>query len=147
MPEQSRKEELDQLRLERERLELEQLRHEVAELQSKRERKAMAHSQVEHDLKDFEDNQRRRQENCNHRKGGKNLEGVQGRGTDPMYAVIQHQLPFGDWIVICQRCQKIWKKGDADYKEAINFQTDNSPSGPTLFLITKTAPEEKVANA
>lgn len=134
------------LQAEREELELEVLRDQVAKLHAQKEQKKMSHAQVETALQDFQVQQERGFAECNHRKGGKNLEGARGRGTDDKYAVIRHQLPFGQWMVLCTRCHKVWlppdiaermgRKPDPDgYKEALEWNTDNEPSGSSLFIV------------
>lgn len=50
------------------------------------------------------------QQRCNHRKGGNGQEGIaKGKGDDPQYAVLKHQMMNGDIWVRCLRCAKTWK--------------------------------------
>lgn len=125
--------ELAKLRLEKERLELEQLREQVAKMKDERARKVQSHEQIERDLTDFANRQKQAQEYCNHRKGGRGIEGLQGRGSDANYAIVHHRLPFGDIAVMCLRCQKIWRQGDPGYKDALQFPTDNEMSEAAQF--------------
>lgn len=90
-------------------------------------------------------NQKRREDNCNHRKGGyANLEtGNISLGSDAgQFAVIKHVFAWGDMWVRCLRCHKWWKPPvrarfaheedyiDAliEYKEACHFPTCNTTS-------------------
>lgn len=95
---------------------------------------------------------------CNHKKGGKGLEGFRGRGDGKAggYAVIQHMFPNGDIGVFCQRCPKIWlppvfpnreeltkeefelankayDKDHAAWRWALALPTDNEMSTSGLF--------------
>jgi len=85
--------------------------------------------------------------NCNHRKGGIGAESVmRGQGTDAMFAVAKHKLPNGRYFVLCMRCGHEWHPGfpllgqkeTPGYQEAINYPTDNSPSGSSTFLFERT---------
>lgn len=145
--------EVEQLSLEERKAELEfkqlqikLMKHQLAEIESKEKQKQLSHEQVESGLKDFQAQQERGFAECNHRKGGKNLEGARGRGTDDKYAIIRHQLPFGQWMVLCTRCHKVWlppeiaermgQKPDSEaYKAAMEWNTDNEPSGSSLFIV------------
>jgi|SRR5208337_613687 len=95
--------------------------------------------------------------NCNHKKGGKGLEGFRGQGQDQHYAVIKHMFPNSDIGVFCLRCPKIWlppvlpKRNDfateseyklamqayekdvAEYRWAVMLPTDNEMSTSGLF--------------
>ena len=107
--------------------------------------------------------QRMRAQMCPHRKGGKNIEGLDN-GNSPDFAVIKHTLSHGGVIIVCQRCQNIWEapvppkvagmdKKSAEYKtlvaaykaelveyqRALNFPTNNEPSGTRLFAVERTA--------
>lgn len=88
------------------------------------------------------------QNRCNHKKGGNGAQGVVGgQGDDSQYAVLKHTFANGDVWVACLRCHKKWKpplkkdyKTEADfeaakqvYREALNFQTRNSPSKGVIF--------------
>lgn len=134
--------------LEKEELELELLRENVKKLREKQAAQRMSHKQVEDALADFRIQQERGFAGCNHRKGGKNLEGARGRGADDKYAIIRHQLPIGDLAIICTKCRKVWlppelaeRMGLAPdpegYKEALNFTTDNEDSGSSLFVAVR----------
>jgi len=82
------------------------------------------------------------------RKGGIGAEAVtHGQGTDSMYCVIKHKMPHGRYQIFCQRCGKEWKPGfpllgeieTPGYREALNYPTDNSPSGSSTFIFERTA--------
>ena len=108
----------------------------------------MSHEQVESALTDFREQQERGFSACNHKKGGKNLEGARGRGLDDKYAIIRHQLPIGDLAVICTKCRKIWlpaelagrmgmEPDEKGYREARSWPTDNEDSGSSLFVVVR----------
>lgn len=136
MAEKSIKEQIDEIRLEKEQLELISLRAQVAQIQAKIEKQRVTHAQVESSLRDFEHQQKARQNGCSHRKGGMDYDGLIRGGNDPMFCVIKHQMPDNEIIVLCTRCQKIWRKKDPDYKEGISLNTDNTLSGSCQFSIT-----------
>lgn len=90
------------------------------------------------------------QQHCNHRKGGSGANAVLfGEGTSPNYCVIKHKLPNGKFFVLCQRCGKEWFAADKfanggrgtpetpGYAEALNYPTDNNPSGSSTFLFER----------
>jgi hypothetical protein len=89
------------------------------------------------------------QDRCNHRKGGIGHQMVmQGQGTDAMFAVFKHRKPNGTWMVLCARCGKEWHQpflvqgyvveaGTEGWQEALNYPTDNSPSGSAIFSYQK----------
>lgn len=126
------KEELEALRLEKEKLELEALREQVEKSRREKEAKRLASEQQERAIKESQRQEELRQKICNHRKGGMGLEGMVA-GNDTNYAVIKHQLPTGEFVVLCTRCCKLWNKKDSDFQAALAFPTDNQPSGSTLF--------------
>lgn len=92
------------------------------------------------------------QDGCPHKKGGKDMAGLHF-GSSPNYAVIKHTLPMGEVLVLCQRCMKEWRRPIASefdskrdyqvelkvYREALNFPTDNVPSGTHMFQLTRDA--------
>ena len=93
-------------------------------------------------------NEAMQQNRCNHHKGGNGAGGVVGgKGDSPDYAVLMHTFANGDTWVRCLRCGKTWKppvKSDhktqesynaalAIYKQAVNFQTKNTPSKGVIF--------------
>lgn len=88
------------------------------------------------------------QARCTHRKGGNGLAGfVGGQGQDSNYAILTHTFANGDIEVWCMRCKKKWKKpiqahhdspesynaAVEEYRRALNFPTDNSPSTSVPF--------------
>jgi hypothetical protein len=147
MPNQQMKEELEQLQLEEAR--------EVARLrETRRLNKDSRRRAVEISLRRDRENQERIQAACWHRKGGKGVAQVY-QGNDANYAVIVHTLSHGVTIVVCMRCGRTWRPPEklpkkatveqrakyasdlAEYRRALNFPTDNEPSGATLFDIEK----------
>lgn len=85
------------------------------------------------------------QSKCRHLKGGcievggkvypdGLLFGTAGKN----YSIITHRLPNGDWMCICQRCQKEWHLGDPDYEWALKAPTSNRPSSGVVFGTTLT---------
>jgi hypothetical protein len=91
------------------------------------------------------------QDNCTHLKGGILINYAFSNGTDEQYAVCKHQLPLGDYIVKCLRCGKKWiqpKREDfkaqfafeaayIQYREAVDFPTDNKTSTSIQFQVFK----------
>lgn len=104
------------------------------------------------ELKKTEHDQKRHQDGCSHRKGGRSVEALQRGGNSADFAVIRHRLPIGEVWQRCQRCGKTWRpphKQDYDmtavsgqqafeeanrvYKEALSWPTDNIMSEGILF--------------
>ncbi len=135
--------EIRDLLREKHRLENELLRYQVNQMKTSIQSSQAHHDQVERDLADAQRQIAIRQYNCSHRKGGKGMAGVQGGGQDPQFSVFKHQLPNGDWMVLCSRCQKEWNRplaGDPkyvelldQYKKALALPTDNVASGGSQF--------------
>lgn len=143
--------EREKLDLEREELELEKLRADVDKLRGERMQRMMQRERMAQTLKDNETQEALRRASCKHRKGGKNKAGFLN-GNDSNYSVIHHTYPEGRLVVMCTRCQSEWEKPPielrktdpktyrekmAAYQEALNWPTDNEPSGTQLFLITR----------
>jgi RNA polymerase-binding transcription factor DksA len=147
MPEPKQMTEMEKLLLEEQQLRVETLRDQVELARSRkahqvRDRKAQAETEEFNRRKAAAD-----QAVCAHTK----------------YAVIKHTEPWGETYVMCQRCGKEVRdpyhmlrktapekvaearKKDpkgydrvmAEYKEWINFPTDNSPSGAAMFGIQR----------
>ena len=142
-------EELESLRLEREKLELEDLRFRVREQQNRKEQRAMERRQLAATFAENEREQRQRQESCQHRKGGKDESGFLN-GNDSNFSIIKHTYPDGQMEVMCTRCEKTYRKPSAalmktdpkaakamlaEFRMVWNWPTDNMPSGSQLFLI------------
>ena len=154
--------ELEALELEERRLRLELMRDQVAAIQAKKDEAA----RTRRDQAATEAFNRRKQQieqdNCPHKKGGRGIEGIfAGNSSD--YSVIKQTEPWGETYVKCQRCGKEWrdpffmmrkvepskvaeaKKKDPRgyelimkaYREALDFPTDNSPSGGAIFGIQR----------
>ena len=141
-----------------ENLQLEETRERVHQIRSKRSSRIRRMESRERSLDDQRRREKFMQDNCLHKKGGKGVEG-RFKGNDANYAVVKHTLSHGPTIVICQRCFKIWeapntalntKKASVEerkeykrlyeeYTTALNYPTDNEPSGTQLFVITRDA--------
>ena len=134
-----------------EQLQLEEARESAEERKQKRLRREQRLKALELTIKRDAANQARIQAACQHRKGGKGTAQMYA-GNDANFAVITHHLSSGSGtIVVCQRCGKIWKAPDAlakkataeerlkyreayaEFRRALNFPTDNEPSGTVLF--------------
>lgn len=151
-----------QLKDELETLQLEEARALARDREAKRRHKESRRVAVEAALKRDRENQARLQAGCWHRKGGKGTSQLY-MGNDINYAVVTHTLSHGETIVVCQRCAYVWrppkklaKKATAEeralhaqqlaeYRRALNFPTDNTPSGTVLFQIERA--EEEAAYA
>lgn len=144
MAEKTIKEQLDEARLEKEQLELIMLRDQVAAIKAKVDKQRVSHAQVESSIADFAHQQKMRQDGCSHRKGGMDYDGLVRGGNDPMYCVIKHQMPDNEIIVLCTRCQRLWRKKDKDYQEGIRLNTDNTLSGSCQFSFTPYGPSSHI---
>ena len=132
------------LRLKKEALELEDLEMRVENERSRRDFLKMSRQKQQETLAKAARDKEISQGRCKHKKGGKNLQGIE-KGTDSDYSVIVHTYPWGETVVMCTRCHKEWrhpKKGEKnyeqkleEYKRALEFQTDNEPSGNRIFVI------------
>jgi len=145
-----------------EMLQLEEARDAAAQRkQAKVERENRAKA-IQASLKRDNANQERIQSVCQHRKGGKGTAQMY-MGNDTNFAVVTHTCSHGPTIVVCQRCLKVWRPPEdlprrataeqrakyrvdlAEYRRALNFPTDNEPSGTVLFQFTPIEPEEAAA--
>lgn len=149
------------LRLEMTQLELEDLRMRVENEKTRREQIAMAHKRQQQSLEDSNARIQAAREACNHRKGGKNLEGI-GKGHDSYFSISKITYPWGETTVMCLRCTKEWRKPPEslkktdpaaykkqmdEYKWAMELPTDNEPTGSQIFLIVDNrSPEQKRAS-
>ncbi|HEX3682208.1 MAG TPA: hypothetical protein VHU83_06665 [Bryobacteraceae bacterium] len=129
--------ERERLELEREHLELEELRERVNVLKSRKAIQQQAHAQVERDLRDFDAQQKARQRTCTHMKGGLDVQGVKGNGTDSAnYSIIKHRMPHGKIMLLCTRCQLMKMPGDPGYDEMFRLPTKNTMSESAQFTFT-----------
>ena len=139
----------DRMVLDREmaELDLEIKREQVAQIKAKRSAKLEEARSKNIAILQFLAQREAVYKNCNHRKGGIGAESVmRGQGTDAMFAVAKHKLPNGRYFVLCMRCGHEWHPGfpllgqkeTPGYQEALNYPTDNSPSGSSTFLFERT---------
>lgn len=99
-------------------------------------------------LKQTNDNEKKTQKRCNHRKGGNGAEAVViGKGHDSNYALLIHGMSNGDTWIRCLRCGKTWKpvkrewfatdlefmEADGEYKRALEYNTNNTGSSSYQF--------------
>jgi acyl transferase domain-containing protein len=139
------------LTTEREELELENLRFTVEQQRSIRLQRTMQRERMALILRQNEDIEAQRRAQCKHRKGGKNKAGFLN-GNDGYYSVITNTYPDGRLVVMCSRCQSEWEKPAKElrktdpklyrelleeFQQAVNWPTDNEPSGSQLFLVTR----------
>ncbi len=90
----------------------------------------------------------RKQNQCNHRKGGNGMEGyTNGQGASLQYAVVKHRFLNGDTWIRCQRCAKTWKPPAKSqhtsqesydlawqaYRNALEYPTQNITSSSYEF--------------
>lgn len=144
----------DQIKEELEMLQLEELRASALQRKQGAEgRKSRAQS-IEMAIKRDRESQQRIQAACYHKKGGKGVTQL-FMGNDQNYAVVTHTLSHGPTIVICQRCNKVWRPPEplpkkasaeqkqryredlAEYRRALALPTDNEASGQVLFEVIK----------
>lgn len=149
------KQQIEELELEERQLRLEDLRYRVQNERNRRELVLRNHKSQQDTIAKINRDIIAKQSVCKHKKGGKNLAGiVNGNSSD--YSVWKHTYPWGAVEVICSRCGKTWnkpalalRKSDAKayrvqmeaYNEAINWPTDNEPSGSVLFTFTYDQPQ------
>lgn len=127
---------------------LQDVQERLAEREMARETKRMRHYTNGRTLMQSNAADKQRQEMCNHHKGGQGLNAmIGGQGDDSQYCVAKHMFCNGDTWVWCLRCHKTWKPAmredfltedgyngaQREYKEALNFQTRNSPSSSYVF--------------
>jgi hypothetical protein len=103
-----------------------------------------------------------RQRQCSHRKGGTSVRGqsmplpYEGGDADT-YALIKHQLPGGEWWILCQRCGAEWFPEDKftgrpatviggfSWKDAMLARTDNAMSKSAVFVFEDNRSAEQKA--
>lgn len=150
--------ELQALRLERERLELEVLRDSVAAQNARRRQLIDAIRRQADTIRKNELRRKQQQSACAHKKGGRGREGILA-GNAPEFAIILQTEPWGETYIMCQRCQREWRKPLAvlqmvnpeefkrivrmnrkgykaeleEYNLALRMTTDNTASGSVLF--------------
>jgi hypothetical protein len=149
--------ELSSLELEEKRLDLEIKRETVASIRAKRASQLGEARAKSLATRQFLAQRAAQQANCNHRKGGIGHEAVmRGQGTDAMYSVWKHKQPNGTWFVLCSRCGKEWHQefrvqgrlieaGTPGFLDAINYPSDNSPSGSAVFNYQQDYAEQGVS--
>lgn len=142
-------------------LQLQEARAQAEQRKMVRDQRASRMQAIERSLKRDRENQERIQAGCKHLKGGKGSQNIYNGNDNSTYAVVTHTLAHGPTIVVCQRCGKIWepparltKKATpeqrakyredlTEYRRALNFPTDNEPSGTVLFAFL--SPDEDAA--
>lgn len=126
--------EYEAISLEMAQLELEEKRFRVADMKQKKAVSESKTKRTEQELQSTIANEKRKQANCNHRKGGFNVEGlISGQGEDSKYAVNKNTYPDKRTVVMCTRCFREWYPGDVGYEEAYRWPTDNQPSASVTF--------------
>lgn len=115
------------------KLQAEMLTHQLAEIAAKKAYQKFTHEQVETALTSNNLAKKQREANCNHLKGGIDMQGLNGQGNGQFHAVIKHRMSNGDIHIMCQRCIKHWTPASPDYKTALNYVTDNSMSEGVQF--------------
>ncbi len=162
-PETSLDREARELDLELKRLTVEDLRVRLASDAAMREDRRRIAEQRERSAESERRTQRQRQTVCPHRKGGKDLEGLE-RGNDANASVLKHTYPTGAVHVLCTRCLKDWgpaccgkpkkvrgtdrcqtcgkayREQTPGYREALAMATDNEPSGAGVFQFSSAPP-------
>lgn len=151
-----------QLKDELETLQLEEARAVARDREARRRHKESRRKAVEASLVRDRQNQERLQAGCWHKKGGKGTAQMY-MGNDANYAVVVNTLSHGTTIVVCQRCGYVWRPPEKldkkatveeralynkqleEYRRALNFPTDNEPSGTVLFQIERAEAEAAYA--
>lgn len=151
--------ELQELDMEMKRLQLIHLRHTVENETQRRASAERVSRQHELTLRQHREGEAQRQALCPHKKGGKNMEGL-NNGNAQEYAIFIHTYATGEVVPMCTRCMKEWRKPAPElrvsnpkafvkqmreYIEALKFPTDNEPSGTQLFMVTPYDPSAAAA--
>lgn len=140
------------VRASKEEADLQDIKERLADRDNKRTMKAEGFRSRGRELRKTEIDQKRHQDNCSHRKGGRGLDAIQKGGNASDYAVIRHLLPTNEWWQRCQRCGKTWRPPHVEdfktetpegreafesakrvYAEALAWPTDNIPSTGITF--------------
>ena len=140
-------------------------RHQTAQFKMKQAEQKDKFWSRGRELRNTEASQKKHQEGCSHRKGGRGIEALQRGGTDASdHSLIKHLLPWNEWYIRCQRCGRTWKPTHAedydlttpegkaafeqakiDYKWAMDAPTNNSSSSGITFRHTS-EDDNKTAN-
>lgn len=114
------------------RLQIETMKLQLEEAAGKKAAKVARQKANESELAAGRAIEKRKQQLCNHRSGGKNREGLD-HGTDNFYAVnTQTDIDGSPWVLCC-RCQAEWHKGDPGWQEALAWPTRNEPATSYTF--------------
>ena len=128
-------------------------RHQTAQFKMKQAEQKDKFWSRGRELKNTAASQKKHQDGCSHRKGGRGIEALQKGGTDASdHSLIKHLLPWNEWYIRCQRCGKTWKPPHAedydlktpegkesfeqakvDYKWATDAPTGNTASTGITF--------------
>ena len=138
--------------LDQKKIQVKVLQHQNAKFQMTEQEQKDKFTSRGRELRKTDHDQKKHQDQCSHRKGGRGLEGLQKGGSAADYAVIRHTLPTNEMWQRCQRCGKTWRpphvqdfdiKTDAGkaafeeakkvYKDALSWPTDNIPSSGITF--------------
>ena len=128
-------------------------RHQTAQFKMKQAENKDKFLSRGRELENTKRSQKKHQDNCSHRKGGRGIEALQKGGTDASdHSLIKHLLPHNEWFVRCQRCGKTWRpphaedfdlktadgkaafeQAKSEYKWAMEAPTNNIPSTGITF--------------
>lgn len=151
--------ELAALRLAKERLELEVLTETVEKMRSQKEQVVAAIRRMQEQVKKNDQRLKAVQDTCKHQKGGTKGKLSILSGNADQTSTIQQTEPWGETYVMCQRCRKEWRepfywlrradpqafkkivamdrgaynRAMKEYRAALDFDTDNSPSGNRMW--------------
>lgn len=151
--------ELNALRLAKERMELEVLTETVEKMRSQKEQVIAAIRRMQDEVRKTNARTKAMQDACKHKKGGSKGKATILSGNSDQRSIIIHTEPWGETYVMCQRCRKEWREplfwlrrvdiaafkkivaidrkaytqAMEEYKLALQFDTDNSPSGNRMW--------------
>ena len=131
-------------------------RHQTAQFKMKQAEQKDKFWSRGRELKNTEASQKKHQDGCSHRKGGRSIEALQKGGTDASdHCILHHLLPNNEWWLRCMRCGRTWRpvhsedynltvpaereafeQAKAAYKWALEAPTNNSPSSGITFSHT-----------
>jgi hypothetical protein len=116
--------------------------------------RSMRQKEIAESIQAYNEEQKRIQASCRHRKGGKGVEQLY-MGSDSNYAIIKHTFASGKRCVVCMRCRKYveepaplaaratkaereeWMQKRTEFEQWWNLPTDNEESGTRLFILSK----------
>lgn len=142
----------EQIELRWKQVQIEEMEEKLAERKDKKDRIDATRARQIADYEKGEQEKRRRQMVCKHRKGGKDNRFAGGSGAN--YSINMNTYPNGRQVIFCTRCGKevekpetklrkanpeLYAKMWADWQLWTSYPTDNAPSGGKIFEVIEAA--------